>query len=770
MDDADRVAVEWRDIAEAIPGGVAIQSGRTFVYVSQAFASTVGTDPDAIVDEDWRVLFDPEEATRLDGEPIETARAGGEWTGDVRTGGPHAEMNRLELTLSKTEQDALVWHVSESEDAADLPTGPQPNVQPEIARSVLDIVEDVVFVIDDDDRLRFWNQALVDTTGYSHEEIDGMRPMEFIPEDEHEQVPGLLEAVEGMADRRVQADIRTADGDRITHEFRGTTFEDPVSGERFRCGIARDVTERRDLERYERIIETIDDGIYALDSDFRFSFVNQALCEMTDRSRTELLGTVATELLVDENELTIAEQIRERLAEQDTLTGTVRGTLETPDGDRQLEARYRLYPEPDEAFRGSIGVVRDVTGRDESEETLDRRANELTTLERINEVLLETVRELVQTSSREAVERTICQRLTESDLYQFAWVGEPELGGDQIVPRTSAGMDGGYLEDVTITQAEGIPGHGPGGEAVRSGEVQVANVDDPVFEPWREQAKARGFESVAAVPLKHGETVYGVLFVYATREDAFSEREQSGFDVLGRTVGFAIHSDRNRELLFADSVVKLDFDVTGCDTMLADIGSDLDCQLTLDGYVASGEQWILYLGVSNADPAAVVDTTTDLDIVEQVRVIGAGADGHGRIELVIGDSQLLHTATAVGASVRTATISPDEARITLEAPADIEVRELVERVQSDYPGADLLSRKKLDRDVRTMGRPESVLEELTSRQRDAMEAAYHAGYFAWPRETTAEEVADSLDLTPPTLHGHLRKAEYTVLSHLLDGS
>ena len=48
---------------------------------------------------------------------------------------------------------------------------------------------------------------------------------------------------------------------------------------------------------------------------------------------------------------------------------------------------------------------------------------------------------------------------------------------------------------------------------------------------------------------------------------------------------------------------------------------------------------------------------------------------------------------------------------------------------------------------------------MTDRQREALEAAYRAGYFDWPRESTAEEVAESPDITSATLHSHLRKAE-----------
>jgi predicted DNA binding protein len=61
-----------------------------------------------------------------------------------------------------------------------------------------------------------------------------------------------------------------------------------------------------------------------------------------------------------------------------------------------------------------------------------------------------------------------------------------------------------------------------------------------------------------------------------------------------------------------------------------------------------------------------------------------------------------------------------------------------------------------------------MLDELTDRQHEVLEAAYRAGYYAWPRESTAEEVAAALDLTGPAFRGHLRKAEYAMLSELFE--
>jgi hypothetical protein len=45
-----------------------------------------------------------------------------------------------------------------------------------------------------------------------------------------------------------------------------------------------------------------------------------------------------------------------------------------------------------------------------------------------------------------------------------------------------------------------------------------------------------------------------------------------------------------------------------------------------------------------------------------------------------------------------------------------------------------------------------------------LRTGYLAGYFDWPRRSTAEEVADTMDISSATLHGHVRKS----LRELLD--
>jgi hypothetical protein len=46
--------------------------------------------------------------------------------------------------------------------------------------------------------------------------------------------------------------------------------------------------------------------------------------------------------------------------------------------------------------------------------------------------------------------------------------------------------------------------------------------------------------------------------------------------------------------------------------------------------------------------------------------------------------------------------------------------------------------------------------------------AYHGGYFESPRDSTAEELAAGLGISSPTLHYHLRAAQWKLVDAFLD--
>ncbi|WP_135852299.1 helix-turn-helix domain-containing protein [Halorussus salinus] len=54
-------------------------------------------------------------------------------------------------------------------------------------------------------------------------------------------------------------------------------------------------------------------------------------------------------------------------------------------------------------------------------------------------------------------------------------------------------------------------------------------------------------------------------------------------------------------------------------------------------------------------------------------------------------------------------------------------------------------------------------DALSARQREVFELARQRGYYTWPREVSATELADDLEISKATLLEHLRKAEVKLL-------
>jgi PAS domain S-box-containing protein len=115
-----------------------------------------------------------------------------------------------------------------------------------------------------------------------------------------------------------------------------------------------------DLELYETVVETIWDGVYALDSDERFVMANEALLQMTGYDRQELLGEHASILHADP----IGDTARERAAEAMRSDGAqLEHDLLTADGET-VPVETRFGPFRHDGDRGGrTGVVRDVSDR-----------------------------------------------------------------------------------------------------------------------------------------------------------------------------------------------------------------------------------------------------------------------------------------------------------------------------------------------------------------------------------------------------------------------
>ncbi|WP_209452204.1 receiver/sensor box histidine kinase [Halosimplex halophilum] len=178
-----------------------------------------------------------------------------------------------------------------------------------------------------------------------------------------------------------------------------------------------------------------------------------------------------------------------------------------------------------------------------------RRSLEL--LNRINDTLRIATREVVHETDRESLERTVCDRLVDSDPYDAVWLGRYDPEAARVRPTAWAGFDDEYVRSLVVTVDDSPTGNGPGGRAVETREIQcVPDVfDDPTMEPWWDQMERHGITSLAVVPIYHDDTVYGFFSIYTDRDDVFRERERAVLSELGETIGHAVASIEARERL-----------------------------------------------------------------------------------------------------------------------------------------------------------------------------------------------------------------------------
>jgi PAS domain S-box-containing protein len=167
-------------------------------------------------------------------------------------------------------------------------------------RSVVENSSEIVTIIDPDGTLRYASPAWERVLGYDPEEMIGTNVLDYVHLDD---LPHVLEETEkalaknGPISNEAEYRFRHADGSWRWMESVGTyLLDDPAVG-----GVvvtSRDVTERKEAEEALRrseaeifsILESITDGFFALDREWRFTYVNSQAEVLLNRSRNDLVG------------------------------------------------------------------------------------------------------------------------------------------------------------------------------------------------------------------------------------------------------------------------------------------------------------------------------------------------------------------------------------------------------------------------------------------------------------------------------------------------
>ncbi len=328
--------------------------------------------------------------------------------------------------------------------------------------------------------------------------------------------PAVADALAGRPDTRLVNWTGEETLPFVAAAVRGLTEPEGAGG-------ARDSA----LVRYEQLMDTIGDAVYALDDRGRFTYVNESMCELTGLAEDDLLGThvgvIKDQQTVEEAEDALRELLHGEPGEQVSLEVDII----TADGERvPCEDRMTLLP-PEDEFRGTVGTLRDVTAQRRREEMFGG--------------LIDATQRMMGAERPRDIAETIVETAAETLDRELTTVRFFDDG--ELVPVVSSPTAESVLPERPVYDAA----EGPVGKAFTNGEAlfrQAGNIDDD-----RDRSAVAG---ALYLPLgAHGTVTLG------TKDEGFDDQDRYFAELLASIATTALdRAERRRELRRYEAVVE----------------------------------------------------------------------------------------------------------------------------------------------------------------------------------------------------------------------
>jgi PAS domain S-box-containing protein len=496
-------------------------------------------------------------------------------------------------------------------------------------------------------------------------------------------------------------------------------------------------------------------------------YVNDAFERLTGYSAEEMLGRNCRVLQGPDTDPDAVRQLRAAIDAERPTTVELRNYRRNGD---PFWNRVEVAPIRDSAGTVThyVGFQSDVTrlrraataARRWAEECRDKRRTVERVLDEVRGLVEDVTKVLVDASSRREVEYRVCERVGATDSCTAAWVGEADLGRDEVTTSACAGEFGADLADRSLPISEDTPA----GAAVAADDVRIATGADTVS-PDVDWSAGASSVSVVAVPLTYAETTYGVLAAYATDPDGLGDETATVLASVGRATASAIDAFENKRMVAADGVVDLELTVTDDRIAPVELASVADRRFTFEGANRRKDGTLLvFLATDGRVPTDIQSLADGSSAVERVSVVRNEPTG-SLLEVVLSAESVLSRVGDRSARVTDLDATRDRVELSFEVPGEPAARSVVTALEARYDGVEVRKLHHRDRagDSRH-GFVREVRASLTDRQLSALQTAYFAGFFEWPHEVSGDELASSMDVTRSTFHQHLRAGQRKLLA------
>ena len=252
-------------------------------------------------------------------------------------------------------------------------------------RFLVDRSPDLIWTVDDQERLTFLNDRIESLLGYTPGDLLGHSVFELVHEDSIDEIRRRWTrgATDPNVEQTYRFNLRHRHGWAVPVELRsvGVVVDGELRGFQ---GALRDETERERLERdlreseqrYRVLVENSPDLIAAVDTQGRLSYVSGRSATFTGWTAAELIGRPAWELVEPGTRQVMLDAWRRRLEEPE-VDQQYRVSLLHRSG-RAVPVEIRsIGVVVDGIFVGALSAIRDMSDRDRMERDLRRHEAEI---------------------------------------------------------------------------------------------------------------------------------------------------------------------------------------------------------------------------------------------------------------------------------------------------------------------------------------------------------------------------------------------------------
>jgi PAS domain S-box-containing protein len=404
--------------------------------------------------------------------------------------------------------------------------------------SLLRLSQDAIHVRRLSGEIEFWNDGAEDLYGFTEREVLGKNVHEVLQTVGPTSMAEMDAILARVGHWEGELVSRCKNGRMVTVSARMQLVRGEDGSERV-LQSGHDISERKQAEqalqesqqRLAAIVDSIADGFYALDRQWRIAHMNDFALHYFHRAREEVLGHSIYEIFPGFRGSIFEHELRR------AMESGVPIRLHAPSVVTDRTVELFAYPGPDNLTI----LFRDVTERELQAQRVQRLTQLYAVLSRANEMI-------VRTRDETQLFQEVCRIVAQQMACPLAWVGL--LEGVGVKPVAASGTATDYVDGIRV-EVQGEFGQGPTGTCIREDRA-VVNDDfnaNPLLSPWRESALRHGFKASAAFPLhKNGQAV-GALTLYSSQRAAFDSEQVELLLALAADVSYAldaIEAERRR--------------------------------------------------------------------------------------------------------------------------------------------------------------------------------------------------------------------------------